>query len=378
MPVADKQAGRAQPTLASRLPEFPWDRLAPASAIAAAHPDGIANLSIGTPVDPVPAVLQAALAWAADSPGYPLTRGTPSLRAAAARWLARRHGVAANPAAVLPVIGTKELIAWLPTLLGCGPGDAVSFPELAYPTYDIGARLAGAQAVATDDPEAAGAEPVRLAWLNSPSNPTGRVLAPARMRELVGWARTAGAVLASDECYIDLGFDAVPVSVLHPDVCGPSHDGLLAVYSLSKRSNLAGYRAGFVTGDPGLVAALLEIRKHAGMIVPAPVQAAMTVALGDDHHADEQHARYARRREVLRPALEQAGWLVSHSQAGLYLWAAHPAYDCWESVRMLSEIGILVSPGEFYGPAGARHIRAALTATDERIAAAAARMRALR
>ena len=378
MPVADKQAGLAQPTLASRLPEFPWDRLAPASAIAAAHPDGIANLSIGAPVDPVPAVIQAALASAADSPGYPLTRGTPSLRAAAARWLVRRHGVAANPDAVLPVIGTKELIAWLPTLLGCGPGDAVSFPELAYPTYDIGARLAGAQAVATDDPEAAGTEPVRLAWLNSPSNPTGRVLAPARMRELVGWARTAGAVLASDECYIDLGFDAVPVSVLHPDVCGPSHDGLLAVYSLSKRSNLAGYRAGFVTGDPGLVAALLEIRKHAGMIVPAPVQAAMTVALGDDHHADQQHARYARRREVLRPALEQAGWLVSHSQAGLYLWAAHPAYDCWESVRVLSEIGILVSPGEFYGPAGARHIRAALTATDERIAAAAARMRALR
>ncbi len=378
MPVADKQAGRAQPTLASRLPGFPWDRLAPAAAIAAAHPDGIADLSIGTPVDPVPAIIQSALASAADSPGYPLTRGTPSLRAAAARWLARRHGVAANPAAVLPVIGTKELIAWLPTLLGCGPGDAVSFPELAYPTYDIGARLAGAHALATDDPEAAGAEPVRLAWLNSPSNPTGRVLAPARMRELVGWARTAGAVLASDECYIDLGFDAVPVSVLHPDVCGPSHDGLLAVYSLSKRSNLAGYRAGFVTGDPGLVAALLEIRKHAGMIVPAPVQAAMTVALGDDHHADEQHARYARRREVLRPALEQAGWLVSHSQAGLYLWAAHPAYDCWESVRMLSEIGILVSPGEFYGPAGARHIRAALTATDERIAAAAARMRALR
>ncbi len=378
MPVADAQASRARPTLASRLPGFPWDRLAPASALAAAHPDGIADLSIGTPVDPVPAVIQAALASAADSPGYPLTRGTPSLRTAAAGWLARRHGITADPDAVLPVIGTKELIAWLPTLLGCGPGDAVSFPELAYPTYDIGARLAGAQAVATDQPEAAGPAPVRLAWLNSPSNPTGRVLAPARMRELVSWARTAGAVLASDECYIDLGFDAVPGSVLHPDVCGPSHDGLLAVYSLSKRSNLAGYRAGFVTGDPRLVAALLEMRKHAGMMVPAPVQAAMTVALGDDDHADEQHARYARRREVLRPALEQAGWLVSHSQAGLYLWAAHPAYDCWESVRVLSEIGILVSPGEFYGPAGAGHIRVALTATDERIAAAAGRLRALR
>jgi aspartate/methionine/tyrosine aminotransferase len=185
-------------------------------------------------------------------------------------------------------------------------------------------------------------------------------------------------VLASDECYIDLGFDATPVSVLHPQVCGESHDGLLAVHSLSKRSNLAGYRAGFVTGDPALVGALLEVRKHAGMIVPAPVQAAMTAALSDDTHAEEQHARYARRREILLPAIEKAGWAVSGSHAGLYLWAAHRDYDCWESVRLLSEIGILVSPGEFYGPAGIRHIRVALTATDERIASAAARLRALR
>jgi len=375
-------AGPAQRTLASRLPGFPWDRLAPASATAAAHPDGIADLSIGTPVDPVPAVIQAALAAAANSPGYPLTRGTRELRAAAAGWLARRHQVTVSPDDVLPVIGTKELIAWLPTLLGCGSGDAVSFPALAYPTYDIGARLAGARAVATDEPDrpgdADGAVPVRLAWVNSPSNPTGRVLPPARMRDLAGWARATGAVLASDECYLDLGFDATPVSVLHSDVCGSSHDGLLAVFSLSKRSNLAGYRAGFVAGAADLVAALLEVRKHAGMIVPAPVQAAMTAALGDDRHAEEQHARYARRRAALRPALEQAGWSVTHSEAGLYLWAAHPDYDCWESVRVLSEIGILVSPGEFYGPAGVSHIRVALTATDERIGAAAARLRALR
>ena len=379
-------AGPAERTLASRLPGFPWDRLAPASARAAAHPDGIADLSIGTPVDPVPALIQDALAAAANSPGYPLTRGTSELRAAAAGWLARRHQVTVSPDDVLPVIGTKELIAWLPTLLGCGPSDAVSFPALAYPTYDIGARLAGARAIATDEPDrprvtgAEGADggPIRLAWLNSPSNPTGRVLPPERMRALAGWARATGAVLASDECYLDLGFDATPVSVLHPDVCGASHDGLLAVFSLSKRSNLAGYRAGFVAGDAGLVAALLEVRKHAGMIVPAPVQAAMTAALGDDAHAQEQHARYARRRAVLRPALEQAGWAVSHSEAGLYLWAAHPDHDCWESVRVLSEIGILVSPGEFYGPAGAGHIRVALTATDERIAAAAARLRSVR
>jgi succinyldiaminopimelate transaminase len=379
MAVADAAttSSPAARTLASRLPGFPWDRLAPASARAAAHPDGIADLSIGTPVDPVPAIIQDALSAAADSPGYPLTRGTAALRAAAAGWLARRHQVVVSPDDVLPVIGTKELIAWLPTLLGCGPGDAVSFPELAYPTYDIGARLAGAQAVATDEPDLGGGAPVRLAWLNSPSNPTGRVLPPARMRELVAWARASGAVLASDECYLDLGFDAAPVSVLHPEIAGRSHDGLLAVYSLSKRSNLAGYRAGFVAGDPALVAALLEVRKHAGMIVPAPVQAAMTAALGDDSHAAEQLARYARRRGVLRPALEQAGWAVTHSEAGLYMWAAHPDHDCWESVAVLSEIGILVSPGEFYGRAGIGHIRVALTATDERIAAAAARLRAL-
>ncbi|HEX9034136.1 MAG TPA: succinyldiaminopimelate transaminase [Streptosporangiaceae bacterium] len=371
-------ASLADRTLASRLPGFPWDVLAPASAVAAKHPDGIADLSIGTPVDPVPELIQAALTAASDSPGYPLTKGTQALRAAASGWLARVHGVTVGPDAVLPVIGTKELIAWLPTLLGCGPGDAVVFPELAYPTYDIGARLAGAQPVAADEPEQVRGSPVRLAWINSPSNPTGRVLPQARVAGLVEWARASGAVLASDECYIDLGFEASPASVLHPDNCGGSHDGLLAVFSLSKRSNLAGYRAGFVTGDPGLVAALLEVRKHAGMIVPAPVQAAMTAALRDDQHARQQHERYSRRRAVLRPALEQAGWVVTHSEAGLYLWASHPDYDCWESVRVLAEAGILVSPGEFYGPAGARHVRVALTATDERIEAASARLRALR
>lgn len=366
------------------LPQFPWDRLAPAAATARAHPDGIADLSVGSPVDPVPEIVRSALSAAADSPGYPLTKGTASLREAAAGWLRRCHGVSVNPDDVLPVIGTKELIAWLPFLLGCGPGDVVAYPELAYPTYDIGARLAGAGAVATDTPDGpelpavSGPGQVRLAWLNSPSNPTGRVLGPERLRELAGWATASGAVLASDECYIDLGFEAAPVSVLHPSVSGGSHAGLLAVFSLSKRSNLAGYRAGFVTGDPGLVGALLEVRKHAGMLVPAPVQAAMTAALNDDAHAAEQRARYAGRRTVLRPALEAAGWAVTHSHAGLYLWASHPDYDCWESVKVLSERGILVSPGEFYGPAGGRHIRVALTATDERIAAAAARLDALR
>jgi succinyldiaminopimelate transaminase len=364
-------------TLAARLPEFPWDVLAPSAAIAKKHPDGIVDLSIGTPVDPVPDVIASALAGACDSPGYPQTKGTTELRVAAAGWLARRHGVQVSPDAVLPVIGTKEIIAWLPTLLGCGPSEAVCFPELAYPTYDLGARLAGTRGIATDHPDQldqSEAGLVRLAWVNSPSNPTGRVLSQSRLSELANWARSAGAVLASDECYIDLGYEATPISVLHPAACGGSHDGLIGVFSLSKRSNLAGYRAGFVTGDPRLLAELLEVHKHSGMIMPAPVQAAMTAALTDDAHAEQQFARYASRRAILRPALERAGWLISHSQAGLYLWAEHPERDCWESVGTLAEIGILVAPGTFYGVAGDRHIRVALTATDERISAAATRL----
>ena len=324
----------------------------------------------------MPEVVRAALASAANAPGYPLTRGTPQLREAAAGWLARRHGVPASPDAVLPVIGTKEFIAWLPTMLGCGPGEVVVHPALAYPTYDAGARLAGAVPLAVRGLADAGPQRVKLAWVNSPSNPTGQVLPAAHLRTMVSWARERGTVLASDECYIAHGWEAEPVSVLHPDVCGGTHDGLLAVHSLSKRSNMAGYRAGFVTGDPALISDLHEICRHAGMIVPAPVQAAMTAALGDDAHAEEQRARYLARRGLLRPALEAAGWTVDHSEAGLYLWAARPGSDCWESAGILAEAGILVSPGELYGPAGTRHIRVALTATDERVAAAVARLTA--
>lgn len=363
--------------LAARLPRFPWDVLGPARETAAAHPGGIVDLSVGTPVDPVPRLVRDALAAASDSPGYPVTSGTRDLREAAAGWLERRHGVRVGQDAVLPLIGTKELISALPTLLGCGPGDVVAHPALAYPTYDVGARLAGATAVATDSLVSLGLERVRLAWINSPSNPTGQVLPAGHLREAVRWAREHGTVVASDECYIELGFDARPVSVLHPDACGGSHQGLLAVHSLSKRSNMAGYRSGFVAGDPELIAALLEIRRHAGMMVPAPIQAAMTAALGDDVHADAQHARYASRRGTLRQALESAGWAVEHSAAGLYLWASHPSHDCWDSVRVLAQAGILVAPGEFYGTAGTRHVRLALTATDERIGAAVDRLACL-
>jgi succinyldiaminopimelate transaminase len=276
-------------------------------------------------------------------------------------------------------VGSKELVAWLPTLLGLGPGDVVVHPEVAYPTYDVGARLAGATPVAADGLTALGPERVGLVWLNTPSNPTGRVLPVEHLRKVVDWARERGAVVASDECYAELGWgewqDSGAPSVLDPRVCGGSHEGLLAVYSMSKRSNLAGYRAGFVAGDPALVGELLEVRRHAGMIVPAPVQAAMVAALGDDAHVHDQHARYAARRLVLRGALEGAGWRVDGSDAGLYLWVTRDE-DSWESVGHLARLGILAAPGAFYGPAGGRHVRIALTATDERVAAAARRLSA--
>ncbi|GAA4098119.1 succinyldiaminopimelate transaminase [Nonomuraea soli] len=354
----------------NNLPDFPWDKLEPHKRRAQEHPDGIVDLSVGTPVDPVPQVVQEALVKAADSPGYPLTHGTRELREAAAGWLARRHGVSVGEQAVLPLIGSKEFVAWLPTYLGA---KHVALPELAYPTYDVGARLAGARASATDGLVALGPEPVDLVWVNSPSNPTGRVLPAEHLRKVVEWARERGAVVASDECYIELGWEAEPISILHPDVCGGSHEGLLAVHSLSKRSNLAGYRAGFVTGDPVLVKRLLEIRKHGGMIMPAPVQAAMTAALADDAHAEEQRERYSARRAVLRPALEKAGWSIEHSEAGLYFWASN-GRDCWTQVAELAEIGILAAPGDFYGTAGSSHIRIAVTATDERISAAVRRL----
>jgi succinyldiaminopimelate transaminase len=374
-------------TLAARLPVFTWDRIAPLREKAGLHPNGPVDLSMGTPVDPVPDVIRRALAAASDAPGYPATWGTPGLRSAASGWLARAHGVGVSPDDVLPVVGTKEFIAWLPAMLGLGPGDVMVQPALAYPTYDIGARLAGATAVAADLPLRSDLSPgtdlspgadlgrVRLVWLNSPSNPTGRVLTGAEMRAAVEWARGHGVVLASDECYLTLGWDAAPVSVLHPDVCGGSAQGLLAVHSLSKRSNLAGYRAGFVTGDPALVADLLAIRKQAGMIMPEPVQAAMTAALEDEGHASEQRERYRHRRSVLRDAFTSAGWRIDHSEAGLYLWVTHPAHDCWSAAELLAaQGGILVAPGELYGSAGSRHVRVALTATDERIAAAAKRL----
>ncbi|GAA2072522.1 bifunctional succinyldiaminopimelate transaminase/glutamate-prephenate aminotransferase [Streptomyces albiaxialis] len=364
------------PPVSDRLPVFPWDRLEPYKTTAAAHADGIVDLSVGTPVDPVPELIQRALSGASDSPGYPTVWGTAALRDALTGWCERRLGArGVEHTNVLPVVGSKELVAWLPTQLGLGPGDRVAFPRLAYPTYEVGARLAGAEPVAYDEPTELDPEGLRLLWLNSPSNPTGRVLDADTLRRIVAWAREHGVLVLSDECYLELGWEADPVSVLHPDVSGGSFEGLVAVHSLSKRSNLAGYRAAFAAGDAAVLGELLQIRKHGGMMVPAPVQAATVAALGDDAHVEEQRARYAARRTVLRGALEAEGFRIEHSEASLYLWATRDE-PCWDTVGDLAKRGILVAPGDFYGPAGDRFVRVALTATDERVEAAVRRLRA--
>ena len=328
-------------------------------------------------MDPVPDVVQRALGAASNAPGYPTVLGSAELREAAVSWMTRRLGVAAGllsaETSVLPAIGTKELVASLPLLLGLGVDSQVIVPEVAYPTYEIGARVVGADVLVSDATTAVGPGRVDLVWVNSPSNPTGRVLGVEHLRKVVQWARERGAVVVSDECYAELGWDAEPVSVMHPDVCDGHPDGVLALHSLSKRSNMAGYRAGFVAGDPALVAPLLQARKHLGLMMPLPVQAAMTAALNDDVHVAEQRARYASRRLMLLEAFTSAGFTVDHSEAGLYLWVTRDE-ECAATVSWLAARGVLVAPGDFYGVRGARHVRVALTASDERVAAAAERI----
>ena len=360
------------------LPDFPWDALAPYGQRARTHPDGIVDLSVGSPVDATPPVVRAALAAATDAHAYPQASGSPALREAIVEWFARRRGVDDLSAAnVIPTIGSKELVALLPLMLGVRPGDAVVHPGVAYPTYAIGAALAGARAVASDDP-AQWPQDTALVWLNSPRNPDGRVLTVEHLRAAVARARELGAVIVSDECYAEFNWEAdePTPSILHPDVIGGERDSVLAVHSLSKQSNLAGYRAGIVAGCSDLIAELLGVRRHVGLIPPAPVQEAMVAALGDHAHVAEQRERYRARRERLAPALRAAGFTIDESAGGLYLWATR-GEDAWASVAALAELGILVAPGSFYGEEPARHVRVALTATDERIAAAVERLRTL-
>lgn len=333
-------------------------------------------------------MIREALANAADAHGYPTVHGTEALREAVVHWFASRRGVPGglDPKDVMPTVGSKELVAWLPFLLGLSSGDVVVRPTVAYPTYDIGASLAGATAVAADDLDEldpAARAKVRLIWINSPGNPTGSVRDIESLQRIVHQARELGAVVASDECYAELGWgewdaqrggEAVPPSILDPPrVTGGSTDGLLCVYSLSKQSNLAGYRAAFVAGDSAIMANLVNSRKHAGMIVPYPVQEAMRVALGDAGHVLAQKDLYRGRRERIVPALENFGLKIHESKAGLYLWST-AGEATWDTVARFAELGIVVGPGVFYGDAGNGFIRVALTGTDERIDAAVERL----
>lgn len=347
------------------LPDFPWDSLTKAREHAAAYPDGIIDLSIGSPVDDVAPGIQLALAEAAAAPGYPSTEGTDVLRDAIVTASQRRFGYEAP--AVLPVVGTKEAIAFMPLFLGADSAWTIGIPELAYPTYDVAARIAGATSQRTETAD--------LVFLNSPCNPTGEVLGVERLRGIVHSARERGAIVVSDECYLGLGWDDdnPPVSLLHDSVTDGDLTGLIAVNSLSKTSNMASYRAGWLAGDPDLIDRLTLARKHAGLSVPGPIQSAMVAALEDDIHERLQRLTYANRRVLLMEALTNAGFQIDHSEAGMYIWATR-GEEAAESVRWLAERGVLVAPGTFYGPTGEKHIRAALSAPDEAFAQLAARL----
>lgn len=361
-----------------RLPEYPWASLRPYSERAATHPHGAIDLSVGSPVDPTPEIVQEALRDFSNAPGYPSTAGSQEFREAVVRWFASRRNVTGlDSDQVMPTIGSKELISWLPVLLGLGPKDAVVQPRVAYTAYAVGAALAGAELVSEDDP-ALWPDNTKLIWINSPGNPDGKVLDVAGFAKAVSRARELGALLASDECYAEMGWkepwnrEVIP-SVLDPRVCGGNHEGLLCVYSLSKQSNMAGYRAAFAVGSKDLISSLVNLRMHAGMMMPLPTQRAVIAALDDYSHVEKEKSIYAQRRGVLLEAIESYGFEVSDSEAGLYLWASL-GEDCWQSVTRMADLGIVVVPGSFYGAHAQNHVRFSLTATDKQIAEAAARL----
>ena len=350
-----------------KLPDFPWDALAPYSQMAKEHPKGAIDLSQGTPVDSTPQLIQSALKESSDSPRYPVTAGTKDLQDAIRNW-AINHLGASGDFDVLPLIGSKELVAWLPTIL---QSKKVIYPEIAYPTYLVGALLAQAEPIAVGV-NAATWPNSDFAWVNTPSNPTGRVHSESELREAINWSRKSGATLVCDGCYIDFGDSVQPTSLLK--YTDGDNSNILVVHSLSKRSSMAGYRGAFLIGDPKLIAEIREIRKHAGMMVPLPIQNAMVAALYDEKHVEVQRDRYNARRAILAPALIAAGFKVEESAAGLYIWCTR-SEDCWKSVEWLAKLGIVATPGSFYGELGASHIRIAMTATDVQISDAAARIK---
>ncbi|CAB4631995.1 unannotated protein [freshwater metagenome] len=360
------------------LPEYPWQSLKPFREKASQYKDGAIDLSIGSPIDETPQVVQEALRSFSNAPGYPSTGGTTQFRESVVKWFAsRRNVLALDPDQVMPTIGSKELISWLPVLLGLGKGDVVVQPKVAYTAYAVGAAFAGATLVSEDDPEK-WPTTTRLVWINSPGNPDGKVLAVDDFAKAVKRARELGALLASDECYAEMGWSSpwdkeVIPSVLDPRVCGDSHDGILSVYSLSKQSNMAGYRAAFAVGSKQLIRELVNLRMHAGMMMPLPTQQAVIAALGDSEHVQTEKELYRSRRDVLLAAVKHYGFEVSDSEAGLYLWATL-GEDCWKTVKKMAQLGIVVVPGSFYGEFATDHVRFSLTATDSDISRAASRL----
>ncbi len=380
---------RTEPSTRFVPPPYPHDRLGELRAVAERVPGGIVDCSVGTPVDPLPAIAREALDAALGSAsGYPPTVGTPAYRAAAAGWLQRRFGVGVEADAICACVGTKEFVASLPRWLSLRePGrDTVLYPGVSYPSYAMGATLAGLRAVPVPVDsgwrldlgrvDEADAERALLLWLNDPSNPTGVTTTASELRRAVDWARARGVVLASDECYAEFTFgdDGAPASPVSALMSGT--DGVLAVHSLSKRSNMAGLRAGFVAGDADLVQYLGEVRKHAGLMTPGPIQAAAAAALGDDEHVETQRLRYAERRARLLPALESHGIRHVGGSSTFYLWLEDGDHDGGALARRLARHGILVAPGDLYGEAGRGQARVALTVTHEQVETMVARLSA--
>ena len=355
-------------------PPYPYDRLDELRALADALPGGIVDLSVGTPYDPPPAAVVEALARSDAERGYPPSIGTPAYREATARWMERRLGVVVDPRHVAACVGTKELVAGLPHWLRLHrpQRDTVLYPAISYPTYAMGATLARCRAVPyrdVSDIDEADAVRALCLWANVPGNPTGEL---GDLGAAAAWGRAHGVPVLSDECYVEFTWDGPLRTVLEH-----GNEGVLAIHSLSKRSNLAGVRAGFYAGDPFLVQYLSELRKHMGLIVPGPVQAAAVVAWDDDAHVDAQRDRYRARLDVARRALAAAGVEAPLPGGAFYLWAPASGGDAWGLARRLAQVGgALVSPGEFYGTDGSGHVRVAVVQPDDRLALVADRLSA--
>jgi succinyldiaminopimelate transaminase len=355
-------------------PPYPYERLDALKEIADALPGGVVDCSIGTPCDLVPDLVVAAAADAVSrSMGYPPSAGTGVLRDAAAAWMARRLGVDVAPAHIAACIGTKEMVVSLPHFLALRnpERDTVLFPAVAYPSYDMGATLAGRRGVpvpldgdwhvdldAIHDDDA---DRALLLWINEPGNPSSSVADASYFERVAAWGRAHGVVVASDECYVEF-------APQRNTILRSGSDGVLAVHSLSKRSNLAGMRVGFFAGDHDLVEYLVETRKHGGFIVPTPAQAAAVAALHDDTHVDVQRKRYADRRSLVIERLATVG-LRHHGGAMLfYLWLRDDeGSDGWTIADRLARVGLLVAPGDLYGEAGAPYARLALVQPRERL-----------